>query len=205
MTLQQIMQQLAVEKTVGSRFPVRVIFVDSIQQYNELLQSLSHMCDKTLQLASFCTGADIIPNFRKMIKEIDKYEGKQILLLSVSEYLRLCIKRELLVDQAQIPALWQSLQNASSKTRIIIPMLSCRELWDRVITDMGQRQQDHAWILDSVASVMEAVRLEVYSQDFLTVIPSDKAVHGMREWLYEWNEHISKSTGKRKLKHERIL
>lgn len=199
MTLQQIMQKLAAEKAMGSRFPVRVIFVDSIQQYNELLHSLSQVCDKTLQLASFCAGPDHIPNFRKMLREIDKYEGKQILLLSVSEYLRLGIKRELLADKAQIPPLWQSLQKASSKTRIIIPMLSCRELWDRVIPEMGERQQDHAWILAAVPSGMEAVCLEVYSQDFLSVIPNDKAVQGMREWLSDWNEHISQSTGKRKI------
>lgn len=199
MILQQIIHRLATERKIGSRFPVRVIFVDSIKQYNELLDSLSRVCDKTLELASFCGGSDLIPNFRKMLKEINKYQGKQILLLSVSEYLRLAIRRELHPDRAQIPSLWQSQQNASSQTRIIIPMLSCRELWDRLIPEMDERQLDYAWTLDFIPNTMEAVRLEVYSQDFFNVIPSDKAVHGMQEWLYKWNEQLSKSDGKRKV------
>ncbi|MEN6325739.1 MAG: BREX-4 system phosphatase PglZ [Syntrophomonas sp.] len=201
MTLQEIMQRLAVEKNIGSRFPVRVIFVDSIKQYNELILSLSQACDATLQLASFCAGPDVFPNFRNVLKEIDKYPGKQILILSVSEYLRLGIKQELMSERSQIPALWERQQNASSKTRIIIPMLSCRELWDRVIPQMDERQRQpyYAWTLDSGPSDMDTVCLEIYSQEFQNVIPNDKAVHGMQEWLYEWNEHMNKSNGKRKI------
>ena len=199
MTLQQLIHRLSTEREMGSRFPVRVIFVDSIKQYNELLDSLSQVCDKTLELASFCDGPDLIPNFRKMLNEIDKYQGKQILLLSVSEYLRLTIRRELQPDRAQVPPLWQSQQNASSQTRIIIPMLSCRELWDRVIPDMDERQLDYAWTLASIPNILEPVRLEVYSQDFFNVIPRDKAVYGMQEWLYKWNDQLSKSDGKRKV------
>ena len=200
MTLQQIIQRLVTEREIGSRFPVRVIFVDSIKQYNELLQSLSQVCDKTLELASFCSGPDIFPNFSKMLKEIEnEYKGKQILLLSVSEYLRLAIRHELRPDRAQIPELWRRQQNASSKTRIIIPMLYCQELWDRVMPEMDERQLDYAWTLESVPQAMAAVRLEIYSQDFINVLPNDKAVQGMREWLFNWNDHLGSVDGKRKV------
>ena len=193
------MQRLAEEKNLGSRFPVRVIFVENINQYNELVQSLSQSCDEILQLASFCAGPDLFPNFRNVLKEMEKYSGKQILLLSVSEYLRLGIKQELIPERSQIPSLWERQQNASSTTRIIIPLLFCLELWNRVIPELDVRQQDYAWTLDTVPSFTDTVHLEIYSQEFQNVFADDTAVKGIQEWLYDWNKQISKSTGKRKI------
>lgn len=109
MKLEDILQFLDIEKKCGSRFPVRVIFIEQLQQYKETIQTLMQICDEVLPLSAFCNANDIFPNFRKLRKSIDALEGKQILILSMSEYLRLGIRRELQSDRAQFPSFWERL------------------------------------------------------------------------------------------------
>lgn len=189
MALQQIMERLSTERKVGSRFPVRMIFMDSFKQYNELLHGLSKSCETTLHLASFCAGEDHFPNFHKMMIQIEENEGKHILLLSLHEYLRFGIKRELKIQE--LSSLWQKLQNSSSRTRVIIPMLACRDLWERVVP-VDERQKDHVWILESPLDSIQPLKLEIYSEDFSSVLSNNEAVHGFKDWLLNWNQFMGR-------------
>ena len=71
-TIDQVLRQIEIERTVGSRFPVRLIFVEHLGQYMDLVSQLVGVCDIKLNLADedICTGADIYPNFVKLQDKI---------------------------------------------------------------------------------------------------------------------------------------
>jgi hypothetical protein len=48
---------------------------------------------------------------------LNEYEGKQVLLLSAGEYLRLCIKRELNAERRLFLSFWESQQSEASKNQ----------------------------------------------------------------------------------------
>jgi hypothetical protein len=191
MKLEDILQFLDIEKKCGSRFPVRVIFIEQLQQYKETIQTLMQICDEVLPLSAFCNANDIFPNFRKLRKSIDALEGKQILILSMSEYLRLGIRRELQSDRAQFPSFWESQQDALSKTRVIIPLFACKQLFERIVPFVDERQQDHLWTIKSEIGGTEKFCLQVYSPQFVGVIQGDDIIYGLKKWLQEWDSRIA--------------
>ena len=107
MTLTEIMAQVDNERRFGSRFPIRIIFCNTLESYRTVVSQLSYRCDEVIQLADFCSGQDTHPRFSKLSDYIDRNEGKHILLLSVGEYLRIAIRRECLgSDSAQFRGFW---------------------------------------------------------------------------------------------------
>ena len=133
MTIAEIIERLSQERSFGSRFPVRIIFVENLDKYLALENQLRGTCDVTMNVADFCRAKDTVPQFEQIKKRLKECEGKQILLLSVGEYLRLCIKRELDSNRCQFRSFWEMQQPESSKTRVIIPVFNGRDLFDRII------------------------------------------------------------------------
>ena len=82
MTITEIMARVDDERRFGSRFPVRMIFCYTLESYRSIVSQLSNRCDEIIQLATFCSGQDTHPRFRKLKEYIDKNEGKHFLLLS---------------------------------------------------------------------------------------------------------------------------
>lgn len=201
MTSQEILERLNDERKVGSRFPVRVIFVEDKALYMKFINDLRRACDVTLEVADFCSGPDVFPNFSKLSKKIGELRDKHILLLSVGEYLRLSILREIKPDRANLPSLWQKQQNASSKTRVIIPLLFCRDLWERAIVRNDERQMDHIWTLSvspegkqvARVSTPEAFSLKIYSKVFDEALADQRPILGIKEWLLTWQNIIAGS------------
>lgn len=94
----------------------------------------------------------ILPQFDQIKNKLKECGGQQVLLLSVGEYLRLCMKRELNPDRCQFRAFWETQQPEASTTRIVIPVFSCRDTFDRIIGAIDERQKDYVWALDSTPS-----------------------------------------------------
>ena len=92
MTITEITEKLSQERSFGSRFPVRVIFTESFQAYLALESQLKGICDVTINVADFCKAPDLAPQFDKIKTELLTHTNKQVLLLSVGEYLRLSVK-----------------------------------------------------------------------------------------------------------------
>ena len=105
MTITEIIDKLRQERELGSRFPARIIFCEDLSSYSALVTQLKSACDVTINLADF-GKKDVVPQFEKIRASLAQHERKQVLLLSVGEYLRLCIKRELNKERAQFPAFW---------------------------------------------------------------------------------------------------
>lgn len=159
MTIAEIINKLRQERDFGSRFPARIIFVDDLNSYSDLVSQLKSACDVPINLADFGKN-DVVPQFEKMRTALEQYEGKQVLLLSVGEYLRMCIKRELNKERAQFPAFWECMQPESSKTRYIMPVFRCRDSFDRIIGKVDERQEGFIWELDNSPSGGRSMSLD---------------------------------------------
>lgn len=185
MTSVEIKEKLSQERGFGSRFPARIIFIESLDAYSSLESLLKGICDITLNVADFCRTPDTIPQFDQIKTKLNEYEGKQILLLSAGEYLRLCIKRELNAERRQFLPFWEMQQSEASRTRIIMPMFSCRDIFDRVVGSVDERQQDFVWTLDT-APTTESYNISVYSTKFKEVINPD--ADNLTGWLRNWQK-----------------
>lgn len=189
MTIAEIINKLRQERDVGSRFPVRIIFVEDLYLYSDLVAQLKSACDVTINLADF-GKKDVVPQFEKMRTSLEQYEGKQVLLLSVGEYLRMCIKRELNKERAQFPAFWELMQQESSRTRYIMPVFSCRDSFDRIIGKVDERQEDFLWELGTISEITKHYIISVYSPQFAQVINAD--AYDFESWLQEWDKILSR-------------
>lgn len=183
MKITEIKDKLGQERGFGSRFPGRIIFTESLDAYSILESQLKGICDVTINIADFCRAPDTVPQFDQIKAKLQEQEGKQVLLLSVGEYLRICIKRELNAERRQFLSFWESQQAEASKTRVIMPMFSCRDIFDRVVGTVDERQQDYVWTLDSEPS-MESYTVSVYSPKFREAIHPD--ADNLSTWLREW-------------------
>ena len=184
MTIAEIKEKLSQERGFGSRFPARIIFTESLDAYSMLESRLKGICDITINVADFCRAPDTVPQFDLIKIKLNEYEGKQVLLLSAGEYLRLCIKRELNAERRQFLSFWETQQSEASRTRIIMPMFSCRNIFDRVIGLVDERQQDYVWSLDAAPTV-ESYTISVYSPKFKEAIKPD--ADNLTEWLRNWH------------------
>lgn len=126
---------------------------------------------------------DTVPQFEQIKKRLKECEGKQILLLSVGEYLRLCIKRELDSNRCQFRSFWEMQQPESSKTRVIIPVFNGRDLFDRIIGSIDERQQNYVWTIDSIPN-LESYNFSVFSPKFKGTIMSD--ADSLTAWFRDW-------------------
>ena len=189
MNISEIKERLSQEREFGSRFPARIIFVDNLDDYILLENQLRGICEITLNIADFCRASDTVPQFDRIQTKLNGCEGKQVLLLSVGEYLRLCIKRELNTERRQFISFWETQQSEASKTRVIIPMFCSHDIFDRVVGSVDERQQDFLWNLDT-ALPKDNYSICVFSPRFKDTIIPDAS--NISEWLKNWPALLSK-------------
>jgi hypothetical protein len=191
MTIDQILQKLDTERTLGSRFPVRLIFVEQLGQYEDLVSCLTNVCDITINIADLCSADDIYPSFRKLQVLIGRNKGKHVLVLSMGEYLRFRIKKETQPEKANFPSFWQTQQESSSRTRVIVPLFASQELFERVVPQIDDRQKDNICVLNPSGTEHKSFSVSVFSPDFGEVISC--SVKGFRNWLGSWVKEYSRT------------
>lgn len=193
MTLDQILEIIDFERGLEARFPVRLIFTNDLDQYDTLIKSLSQKCDITINISDFCASDDIYPNFRKLFDFIKNNIDKQILVLSMEEYLRFRIKREMHPDEAKFSSFWQMQFDASSKIKVYAPLFAGRELFDRVVPFLDDRQIDNIWELSSIDNGQKTYSISVYSKKFQNSIPT--AIIGVKKWFRIWLSEMKQKGG----------
>ena len=192
MTIDDIKIRLRNERRFGSRFPVRIIFVDDFSTYCRLVDNLKGFCDTTINLAEFCRAKDTIPQFDKIKDYIRKNDGNHILLLSVGEYMRLCIQRELDRDRCQFQSFFEMQQPEDSMTRVIVPLFCCHDIFNSVVNGIDERQQHHLFELSTPPSVNRHFDITVFSSLFTGLIKPD--ADSLSDWLYRWTHILSKNS-----------
>jgi len=189
MTVAEIKDKLTIERGFGSRYPVRVIFAENLDDYLELESMLKSICDTTVNLADFCSSPDTVPRLDKIKGSLSEWANQQVLLLSVGEYLRICLRRELNADRCQLLSFWELQQPEASKTRIIVPLFCCKNLFNRIVKAVDERQQDYVWDISSSTS-SQNYDITVYSPDFLEAIKPD--AESLSDWLQNWQSILKK-------------
>lgn len=183
MTIAEIIDKLRQERDIECRFPARIIFTEDLKSYSDLVTQLKSACDVTINLADFGRN-DVVPQFDKMQEALTQYKDQQVLILSAGEYLRMCIGRELDKERAQFPSFWEKMQEESSRRRLILPVFSCRDCFDRIIGVVNQRQRDFVWTLEP-ARASKHYSVSVYSPQFAGAIHADAP--SFEAWLRNWD------------------
>lgn len=184
MKIDQIFQQIEAQKELESRFPVRLIFVENLDQYEDLVERLNKKCDSSINIADFCNSDDVYPNFPKLIEHLSQNRDKQIVLLSIGEFLRFRIKREIAAGDAKFPSLWQMQQHSSATGKVYVPMFACRDLFDRVVPQLDERQLDFLWDLDPISHEQTARTISVLAPGCKNAVLT--SVVGIKNWLRDW-------------------
>lgn len=191
MTIADIIEKIEEERKITSRYPLRVIFCNSLKGYKDLIGKLNNDCDITVNMGDFCAAEDVHPRFRKVERLVEKEHNKQILLLSVDEYLRLAIKRETTSNECeQFEPFWNKQYSVDSKTRVYMPLFACKEIFMRVIGSINPRQELFVWDLDDPVD-NDSYVVSVYSDQFADSITLG-AIKGFKNWLLEWSSQIEK-------------
>jgi len=180
--INEIVSKVSNERQIPGRFPSRLIFVRNFKAYLDLVDELRFVCDFVIDLAAFTKG-DLLPRFKDLKGAINKHPGKQILLLSFGEYLRICIKRERDKTTAAFPGIWEHQQAENSLTKFIIPIFGSREVFDSIMPFQDERQQAFIWEADE-SSVESEISLAIYSPDFADTVTAD--AENLQEWFQKW-------------------
>ena len=189
MTLTEIMAQVDDERHFGSRFPIRMIFCNTLESYHAVVSKLTNHCDKVIQLADFCSGQDTHPRFRKLKEYIDRNEGKHFLLLSVGEYLRMAIRRECIgSDAAQFLGFWTNQKTVDSHTRVFVPVFDATALFERVVGTIDPRQEVYLWYVED--SDIQEYSVTVCADTFADAFTKDTAIIGFKNWLLNWDTQL---------------
>ena len=189
MNIAEIVSKVANERQTPGRFPTRLIFAHNFSDYMFLVGELKSVCDVVIDLADFTKG-DVLPRFKDFKNEVAKHYGKQLLLLSFGEYLRICIKRERDKITANFPGIWEQQQSENSTTKYIIPIFGGREIFDSIMPLQDERQQRFIWEVNESSHESE-YSLAIYSPDFAEAITADAT--NLQEWFQNWTSLFSEN------------
>ena len=192
MTIDQLVNELIDEKTrsTSSRFPCRVIMVQNIHKYNELLDKLHHIPNiKFVDSDELFSAPDVMPRFENLKKQNNT--NQWIVLPGVSEYLRLFSKNE--SSTQRFAKLWSYQAPSSSTGRIIIPLWGCEAQWhDQTLHLMDDiRRNEHYYDCTDVEDADQQLAITVFADSFRDVKENlvsryDCVVDGMKAWLDYW-------------------
>jgi hypothetical protein len=180
-----------IDNKIPSRFPLRLIFINNIEEYIDIKRYLRDNCDTCISLGddAICETEDIYPHFGKLRTEIKKYPDKFILLLAMGEYLRFSLKRELAKEKSSFPSFFREMQDVDSKTRVFVLLFAATNLFDRIVPIVDERQKDHIWIVDDKINT-DTYNIFVFSDQY-KILPPDYT-KGLKAWLAHWEMNLKK-------------
>jgi hypothetical protein len=193
MTLDEVKNSIKneIDNKIPSRFPLRLIFVNTIEEYATIKRFLMDNCEAAISLGDddICETEDIYPNFTKLKAKIGKYQDKPLFLLSMGEYLRFSLKRELTKDKSSFPSFFRNMQDVNSKTRVFILLFAATNLFDQIMPTVDKRQEEHIWIIDDKTNT-ETYNIFVFSDQYKSL--PDDYTKGLKSWLNNWETSLKK-------------
>jgi hypothetical protein len=193
MTLDEVKNGIKneIDNKIPSRFPLRLIFVNNMEEYATIKRFLADNCEATISLGDddICETEDIYPSFTKLRTKIGKYRDKPLLLLSMGEYLRFSLKREMTKDKSSFPSFFRNMQDVNSKTRVFTLLFAANNLFDQIMPIVDKRQEEHIWIIDDKANT-ETYNIFVFSDQYKSL--PDNYTKGLKSWLNNWETKLKK-------------
>lgn len=127
--IEELIGYLQEEKGKKRRYAACFILVEDIEVWTDLIERLKFTADKTVALSSCCSSGDIFPKMGEVYDLLSNTgSGETVLLLPVSEWLRLDFERgkDFLVRIAELPA--------SGGRRVYIPLFRGREMLENIFS-----------------------------------------------------------------------
>jgi len=193
MTLEEVKNHIKneIDNNISSRFPLRLIFANNMDEYLDIKHYLTDNCDITISLGDddICETEDIYPNFGKLRTKINEYTDKHILLLSMGEFFRFSLKREKAREKSSFPSFFRELQDANSKTRVFVLLFAAYNLFDQIIPTVDERQENHIWIIDDKINT-DTYNIFVFSDQYKALPQS--YTKGLKSWFNNWEKNLKK-------------
>lgn len=196
MTIDEIIKELSEEKSKGTghRFPCRAIMVNTIAEYNYLCERMAGICDCVVTTDMICKGDDIVPDYSCIIDALtNELKDQWILLPGVSEYLRLFQSYEETGDlDGKFCSLWNKiLDDNQSKARVLIPMINCTNIWERLHLSSDLRKKELVFQVGEVPDVQVNIDVKVFPRAMEETVFSMEDITSavalnMKDWLDIW-------------------
>ena len=163
------------------RFTARVIFVNNLSGYYRLVSDLKDMSDEVICLSydSYCAGNDSVPDLKKVLEHISAEKDKNILIMSIGEYLRFAMKYE-----SSVKCIHSIMTYPMHSTkRIWIPVYAAKDIFQDVVGELPSERYE-LYELEEEADEFECF---VYSDAF-----SEKSglvpIRGLKQMYRAWDE-----------------
>jgi hypothetical protein len=106
-----------------------------MEEYLDIKRYLTDNCERIISLGDddICETEDIYPNFVKLKNKIRINPDEHILLLSMGEFMRFSLKRELIREKSSFPSFFKNMQYANSKTRVFVLLFAAYNLFEQII------------------------------------------------------------------------
>lgn len=176
------------QDTIKKRFNSKVFLTNNLGTYYALVEHLEGIADFVINISDpqYCSGEDTIPDMRKVISVLESNSGKNILITSVGEYLR--VGRSVEAINKYVYTII-SLQAHSTK-RVWIPLFAAKEEYLSVV---GELEEEHfPEIVYEVEENTSGFETTVYAKSFASM-PGITSAVGIRAWLNLWDSKKAKS------------
>lgn len=180
--VESILKDLNDDSNVISRFPVRVVFTNSITQYRKIVEEMS-LDAKTIKLGDFCSGDDTIPDIDKLINYVKKAVNEVLMVPSIGEYLRFAIKPERIYHKfASLLSL-----ETNSKTRLWVPIYCAKTYFDELVGKLDFRHDEHFYEVNDEVEV-PLFNVTIFSLNFKDCINIQNIVPNIKSWFSLWDD-----------------
>lgn len=136
----EIIDTLKKDLGIELRFTARVIFVNKLSEYRQIITDLAGMADEVIRLSddAYCAGKDSVPDLRKVSEHISNSTEKNLLITSVGEYLRYAKSYESNVKNLRSIMTYQ----AHSRKRVWIPIYSAKDIFQDVVGELSDERYE---------------------------------------------------------------
>lgn len=182
--IEQFFAALEEDQRHPSRFPVRVIFVNSLCRYSELVNELKKRAF-SVPLWKYCKSDDTLPDINEFKEYIRNTKEESLVVSSMGEYLRLASKVE-----ERIPkfASLIYLQQSVSKKRLWMPLYCSEHIFDKLAGEVDLRFKEHIFHLAN-GDTNEQFLLRIFAEEFKDLVLEDKRI-GVQDWIKLWDDGI---------------
>jgi hypothetical protein len=182
--IDQLIKALKEDQEHPSRFPARVIFINSLCRYNELVNELKERAF-SIPLWKYCKSNDTLPDIDEFAKFVSNAEKDSLIVSSMGEYLRLAAKVEKRIPKF---ASIVNLQQSVSKKRLWMPLYCSEHIFDKLVGEVDLRLKEHIYHF-ATEDTNEQFLLKVFSEEFEDSIFEDKRI-GVQDWIKLWDDGI---------------
>jgi hypothetical protein len=180
--VESLLRDLRRDAILPTRFPVRFILAKGLSLWKELIEALKIEAGLIMYLSELCNENDIFPdlNFSEFKKRIQNNLSKHVLILPLSESLRLYPSQSYMLREL---AQWEMI----SDNRVYIPLLELSELFYNEMKLINRYQSNElpdTYILNGDGNIclqVSSFKLNFYAEQTTTI-------NGIEQYLKTWEQ-----------------